>query len=145
VLVPLPAANDHQRKNAEALVAAGAADMLCSRMRAATRAGQFSIWRRSRCRLQVAGAARSQSRTPRDTSIGRWRWSRWRRNVTRSDAGSADSCRKNRSVHFIGIGRIGMSGIAELRINLGWVSGSDENARGDRAPRHLGVRVMRTR
>jgi UDP-N-acetylmuramate--alanine ligase len=37
---------------------------------------------------------------------------------------------KTRRVHFIGIGGIGMSGIAELLANLGYaVSGSDENGR----------------
>ena len=34
---------------------------------------------------------------------------------------------KTRRIHFIGIGGIGMSGIAELLVNLGYgVSGSDE-------------------
>jgi UDP-N-acetylmuramate--alanine ligase len=51
---------------------------------------------------------------------------------------------KTRSVHFIGIGGIGMSGIAELLANLGYVvTGSDER----RSPvtdrlASLGVRVM---
>src|SRR6056300_1145631 len=36
--------------------------------------------------------------------------------------------RKNKHIHFVGIGGIGMSGIAELLLNLGYrVSGSDLN------------------
>src|SRR5213083_1601616 len=50
---------------------------------------------------------------------------------------------KTRRVHFIGIGGVGMSGIAELLANLGYlVSGSDEkrSAVTDRL-RTLGIRV----
>src|SRR6186997_1928064 len=50
---------------------------------------------------------------------------------------------KTRHVHFIGIGGIGMSGIAELLANLGYaVTGSDERRSGttDRLT-SLGVRV----
>jgi UDP-N-acetylmuramate--alanine ligase len=40
---------------------------------------------------------------------------------------------KTRRVHFVGIGGIGMSGIAELLANLGYaVSGSDEKRSEDR-------------
>ena len=36
--------------------------------------------------------------------------------------------KKNKHIHFVGIGGIGMSGIAELLLNLGYtVSGSDLN------------------
>ena len=36
--------------------------------------------------------------------------------------------KKSQHIHFVGIGGIGMSGIAELLINLGYrVSGSDIN------------------
>jgi UDP-N-acetylmuramate--alanine ligase len=50
-------------------------------------------------------------------SIGRWSW--WGR--------SPIVLGKTRRVHFVGIGGIGMSGIAELLANLGYaVSGSDE-------------------
>src|SRR5437868_14143931 len=42
-------------------------------------------------------------------------------------AGFAPVLGKTRHVHFVGIGGIGMSGIAELLANLGYVvSGSDE-------------------
>ena len=37
--------------------------------------------------------------------------------------------RKTKHIHFVGIGGIGMSGIAELLLNLGYkVSGSDLNS-----------------
>ncbi len=37
--------------------------------------------------------------------------------------------KKNKQIHFVGIGGIGMSGIAELLLNLGYkVSGSDLNS-----------------
>ena len=52
---------------------------------------------------------------------------------------------KTRRVHFIGVGGIGMSGIAELLVNLGYaVSGSDEkkSAVTDRLET-LGIRVAR--
>src|SRR5690242_5235663 len=50
---------------------------------------------------------------------------------------------KTRRVHFVGIGGIGMSGIAELLANLGYaISGSDEKRSSvtDRLQR-LGIRV----
>jgi UDP-N-acetylmuramate--alanine ligase len=52
---------------------------------------------------------------------------------------------RTRRIHFVGIGGIGMSGIAELLVNLGYdVSGSDAKTSDvtDRLTR-LGVRVMR--
>src|SRR5439155_1671452 len=75
ILVPYPhAADDHQRLNAEVLVAAGAAELILHRA---------------------------------------------------CDGGSAVTGRKRR-VHFVGIGGIGMSGIAEVLLTLGYdVSGSD--------------------
>ena len=43
--------------------------------------------------------------------------------------------KKNQHIHFVGIGGIGMSGIAELLLNLGYrVSGSDPAHRSYRAP-----------
>src|SRR5216117_3446636 len=51
---------------------------------------------------------------------------------------------KTRRVHFIGIGGIGMSGIAELLANLGYaVSGSDEkrSATTDRLA-GMGIRIV---
>ncbi|HNO87668.1 MAG TPA: Mur ligase domain-containing protein, partial [Rhodocyclaceae bacterium] len=51
---------------------------------------------------------------------------------------------KVKSIHFVGIGGAGMSGIAEVLVNLGYqVSGSDlgDNA-ATRRLKELGVRVM---
>src|SRR5258707_12638483 len=51
----------------------------------------------------------------------------WRLPITRSAIGDKAVLGKTRRVHFIGIGGIGMSGIAELLANLEYaVSGSDE-------------------
>src|SRR3954462_10631416 len=50
----------------------------------------------------------------------------WRCWQVRSDQNRADILGKTRRIHFVGIGGIGMSGIAELLANLGYVvSGSD--------------------
>ena len=52
---------------------------------------------------------------------------------------------RTRQVHFVGIGGIGMSGIAELLANLGYeVSGSDARASEatDRLRQQLGVQVF---
>jgi UDP-N-acetylmuramate--alanine ligase len=71
----------------------------------------------------------------RSSWIGRWRWPAEKR--------TASVLGKTRHVHFIGIGGIGMSGIAELLANLGYVvSGSDAR----RSPvtdrlESLGIRV----
>src|SRR2546430_15734462 len=57
--------------------------------------------------------------------------------------GSRPLLGKTRHVHFVGIGGIGMSGIAELLANLGYiVSGSDEkrSATTDRLAT-LGIRI----
>ena len=52
---------------------------------------------------------------------------------------------RTRRVHFVGIGGVGMSGIAELLANLGYeVSGSDARVSEatDRLQQQLGVRVF---
>src|SRR5256886_16140489 len=56
--------------------------------------------------------------------------------------GSRTMLGKTRHVHFVGIGGIGMSGIAELLANLGYVvSGSDEKrSAGTERLSSLGVR-----
>ncbi len=67
-------------------------------------------------------------------------WTRWRKEIGFS---RTTVLGKTRRVHFVGIGGIGMSGIAELLANLGYaVSGSDER----RSPvtarlETLGIRV----
>ena len=66
ILIPLPTAtDDHQRKNAEALAAAGAAEVLLQRELTGARAGRSGSWRWPRDR----GAARSGWRRRR----ARWR------------------------------------------------------------------------
>src|SRR5206468_9771416 len=86
-------------------------------------------------------------RTPRRASRT---WSRrcWREPHERGLAREAKALvmlRKTRRIHFVGIGGIGMSGIAEVLINLGYqVTGSDleEGATVQRL-RTLGGRVTR--
>src|SRR5947207_15187698 len=67
---------------------------------------------------------------PAGSSIARWSW--------------CDVLGKTRSVHFIGIGGIGMSGIAELLASLGYVvTGSDERRSPvTERPATPGARVM---
>ena len=64
----------------------------------------------------------------------------WR---TRSKALVAGMKHAVKHIHFVGIGGSGMSGIAEILLNLGYtVSGSDiARQRHDAAPCRLGIRV----
>ena len=128
LLIPLPTAtDDHQRKNAEALARAGAAavleqrdltgDTLAARIQALLQdpsgAGR---WRRQR-------SAPGGPTPPASSSIACSRSSR------RAGEGPVAMLGRTRHVHFVGIGGIGMSGIAELLVNLGYVvSGSDAKA-----------------
>src|SRR5262245_29209047 len=83
-------------------------------------------------RRWAAPLARSRSRTPRARSSTRC--SNWQ---------GRDVLGRTRRIHFVGIGGIGMSGIAELLANLGYdVSGSDarRSAVTERLEQ-LGVRV----
>ena len=154
VLIPLPtAADDHQRKNAEVLAARrrgggdraeGPVRRRCSRSgsprSSPTRTGA-SAWQRRRGRFarprRRARDRRSRAGTGAAVSA-----------VERHDAADAarpqpDAVRtswmlgRTRRVHFVGIGGIGMSGIAELLANLGYeVTGSDAQGIGrDRAAR----------
>ena len=52
--------------------------------------------------------------------------------------------KKKHKVHFVGIGGIGMSGIAEVLLNLGYaVSGSDlQESEATRRLRSLGARIF---
>ena len=126
ILIPLPTAtDDHQRKNAEALAAAGAAEVLLQAE--ATGAALAQRIRRAGCATRRRAAADGRGGA-RAGAAGR------RAGHRRSGAG-ADGRRtgpsrtraqrpvlgKTRRVHFIGIGGIGMSGIAELLANLGYV------------------------
>ena len=70
ILIPLPTAtDDHQRKNAEALAAAGAAEMLLQRDVDRRGAGGADCWRSRPTRRGGGGwrrrPARSRGRTPR--------------------------------------------------------------------------------
>ena len=152
ILIPLPTAtDDHQRKNAEALAAAGAAEVLLQRD-----ADRAACWRERM--LALAG---DRERAAADGGGGAsagaaGRGAGDRRSRAGADAMTSATCRaagprlsrcrvlgKTRHVHFVGIGGIGMSGIAELLANLGYVvSGSDEkrSAVTDRLAT-LGIRV----
>ena len=114
ILIPLPTAtDDHQRQNAEALEAAGAAEVIEQKTldrRAAggshPRARRGSRARASRCRRRPGG---SRGRTRRneivDAVIATCR------SVAHRELACSSSARR---FHFVGIGGIGMSGIAEL-------------------------------
>ncbi len=140
VLIPLPtAADDHQRRNAEAVAAAGAAELLeQSEMTGATLADRIiGLVTDSARRAAMSGAARGLAKPDAAKAI-----------VDRAleliePHGAALMLGRTRRIHFVGIGGIGMSGIAELLANLGYeVSGSDakRSAVTDRLER-LGVRV----
>ena len=53
--------------------------------------------------------------------------------------------RKTRNLHFVGIGGIGMSGIAEVLLNLGYVVSGSDLAAGETTERltELGARVLK--
>jgi len=55
-----------------------------------------------------------------------------------------DRMRRINTIHFVGIGGSGMSGIAEVLLNLGYTVQGSDLRRGDAAVRleQLGVRVM---
>ena len=131
MLVPLPTAtDDHQRKNAEALAArgrrggaaAGGADRRAARG-ADARAGRRSRQRRAR----MAAAARALARPDAASVIVdralelAWQAGRTGPGELRVTGDGAAVLGRTRRVHFVGIGGIGMSGIAELLANLGYV------------------------
>ena len=135
ILIPLPTAtDDHQRKNAEALAAAGAAEVLLQTdVTGPVLAERILALAGDRERRDADGRARRATlRAGRDAArviVDRALGSR----VSRDRPAEAERRRragvlgKTRRVHFIGIGGIGMSGIAELLANLGYVvTGSDE-------------------
>ena len=126
ILVPLPtAADDHQRKNAEVLVAAGAAEMIEQKDLTGARAGRtrsLALARRSgRDASAMAAAARTLGAAGRGEGDRRQG-----AGAARRTASADQMLGRTRRIHFVGIGGIGMSGIAELLANLGYeVSGSD--------------------
>ena len=116
ILVPLPTAtDDHQRRNAEAFARAGGAVVLEERGLTGERmADEVLALVADPVRRGEMGAAVEDAGAPR-----------------RGRSGSPTRCTrllgKTRRIHFVGIGGIGMSGIAELLANLGYVvSGSDQ-------------------
>jgi UDP-N-acetylmuramate--alanine ligase len=123
ILIPLPTAtDDHQRQNARALENAGAAELMeqgdLTGERLADRIIRIVSDRELRVRMSAAARFARQA-------------ARGRRYCGRGDhidgvSSPVTVLAKARRVHFIGIGGIGMSGIAELLVNLGYtVSGSD--------------------
>ena len=126
ILVPLPTAtDDHQRRNAEVVARAGAAVALDERdltgdTLAAAITGLVGDAERRR---RMASAARQLARPDAAQRIAdRVEQLALRRAQDRVGVVLG----KTRRVHFVGVGGIGMSGIAELLANLGYVvSGSD--------------------
>ena len=142
ILIPLPTAtDDHQRKNAEVLAQAGAAEVLEQRDLTGSRlagrivaAGSAIPTRRrlmggaARRLARPDAAARIVDRVVRaGGKIAARRATAGRHEHAVPDAQERDGVLgRTRRVHFVGIGGIGMSGIAELLVNLGYeVSGSD--------------------
>ena len=141
ILVPLPTAtDDHQRKNAEVVARAGAAVAMEEReltgetLAAAITGlvGDAERRRRMAIAARAAGAARCR-RSGLPIASSSWPFDRAQGRV-------GAVLGKTRRVHFVGIGGIGMSGIAELLANLGYaVSGSDaKRSAGDRSARVVG-------
>ena len=147
VLVPFPAAvDDHQTHNARFLVREGAAvligdreltverlaaelERLCASREQAPRHGRArAAARQARCHRgagRLLSAAREGGRMieERRTLLERPRVER------RRSADRRDRMRRINTIHFVGIGGSGMSGIAEVLLNLGYaVQGSDLKA-----------------
>ncbi|MCK7577828.1 MAG: glycosyltransferase [Chromatiales bacterium] len=105
----------------------------------------------------LAGAAARAARGRTAAALGAWPW---RRAVTaiidaderlagrpprrRRGGGMTDRMRRIHTIHFVGIGGIGMSGIAEVLLNLGYAVsglGPAASARPPRRLQSLGARV----
>ena len=121
ILVPLPtAADDHQRKNAEVLAQAGAAELLEQRDLTGDvlAARLLALAGDPERRRSIGEAARRFARPDAARTI-----------VEGKALELARVLGRTRRIHFVGIGGIGMSGIAELLVNQGYeVSGSDAKA-----------------
>jgi UDP-N-acetylglucosamine--N-acetylmuramyl-(pentapeptide) pyrophosphoryl-undecaprenol N-acetylglucosamine transferase len=120
VLVPFPhAVDDHQTGNARFLAEAGAAGPAAADRTDAREAGRAAARTDARALAAMAEKARKLAK-PEAT-----------RAVAEIVHGGGTMKHKVRRIHFVGIGGSGMSGIAEVLLNLGYeVSGSDlaENA-----------------
>ena len=119
VLVPFPAAvDDHQTRNAEFAVRAGAAVLLPESGLTPTLAG------RAAARAARGGTPGARAHGPRRARHGRHRMPTAARRRLRRRRGRAavnDRMRRIHTIHFVGIGGSGMSGIAEVLLNLGYV------------------------
>ncbi len=139
ILIPFPfAVNDHQTKNAEILAQAGAAELI----REKDLSGGLlaaAIERLSRDpeavrNMETAARALGNRRAAEeivdaclalveDRRRGR---ADVRKAFMKETLQNSSMRRKIRRIHFVGIGGIGMSGIAEVLLNLGYeISGSD--------------------
>ena len=142
ILVPLPTAtDDHQRHNALVLQQAGAAELIEQTDLTGERlaAAHHRIGGRSGQTQADVGGGAAVGQTPRG---GRDR--RRRHRVDGAAPAVSGVLEHARRIHFIGVGGIGMSGIAELLVNLGYeVSGSDMQ-RSDITDRleSLGARIV---
>ena len=108
VLIPFPfAADNHQEYNARTLAAIGAADVII----------QKDLTPESACGPRSRNTAEARRQGPLPRRIQQQR---------RSQGSAKTMFKKIKHIHFVGIGGIGMSGIAEVLLNLGYrVSGSD--------------------
>lgn len=130
MLVPLPhAIDDHQTHNAHYLAREGAAFLM---PQATTGAAQLAE-RLNEVLMQPQNStpwpaphdAWPSPRLPAPWSISAWRWPM----VESQKAIPQPEMRRIRRIHFVGIGGVGMCGIAEVLLNLGYqVSGSDLKA-----------------
>jgi hypothetical protein len=113
ILIPLPTAtDDHQRKNAEALEAAGAAEVIeqrvtdrCAAGGTHTRAGRRQSRAVLRCRRRRASWRGPTRQTGSWTSLCDFPGAAHR-------DGRGGRAGQSQRFHFVGVGGIGMSGIA---------------------------------
>ncbi len=121
ILVPFPhAVDDHQTANAKFLSEAGAAFLIPQKEFSPTGLAAL-LSELSRCRARVDGGQGPRTRQARCRQYGRRRL-----RGSRQGGGGGRMKHKVKRIHFVGIGGAGMSGIAEVLLNLGYqVSGSD--------------------
>ena len=138
ILIPFPfAVNDHQTRNAEVLSRAGAAEVIAEKELSGPRLAALieRLYRNPEAvRKMAASAAKlgnpSAAKDIVDAClalIGTPAPVRaYMRKEMKEHLQKSSMYRKIRRIHFVGIGGIGMSGIAEVLLNLGYeISGSD--------------------
>ena len=115
LLVPFPfAVDDHQTGNAEFLADAGAAWLMQQKDLTRGKAGGADRRTRSRHARRHVGQGARAGETRCDPAGRRYL------------RGTGEMKHAVKHIHFVGIGGVGMSGIAEVLLNLGYaVSGSD--------------------